>query len=168
LSSRPHALSASFRRSATFLLGLFAAVAVIVGAVGVLGIVACTIGLRTREIGIQLALGATVRRVRSDIVRKNMGIVLIGVALGLAGAAALSRLLSGLVYGISTTDPATLLLTAVILSGVAWLAALLPARRITRLDPVAVQTQNREDQNSQLTPKEGIRGSHSRGSFVNV
>ena len=124
------------QRIAAALLGFFGILALTVAAVGVSGVVAYALSQRTREIGIRMALGAPAGSVLRMILGENLRRVLIGVALGLAVAAAASRVAVDLLYGISPVDPVTFVLTPVLLVVVALVAALLPARRATEIDPL--------------------------------
>ncbi|HZI17771.1 MAG TPA: ABC transporter permease [Pyrinomonadaceae bacterium] len=131
-------LSASVARQrfSTLLLAVFAGVALVLAAVGVYGVMSYTVAQRTREIGIRLALGAQRRDVLRLAVGQALRLVLIGVAVGLAGALMLTRVMSSLLYGVSATDPATLIAVPLILAGVALLASYIPARRATRVNPL--------------------------------
>jgi putative ABC transport system permease protein len=119
-----------------FLLVLFAALALSLAAVGIYGVLAFSVSRRTHEIGIRLALGATHANILRLILQQGMTLVLAGIAIGIAGAAAITRLMSGLLYGISPTDPATFFCVALLLALVALLACYLPARRAMRVDPI--------------------------------
>jgi len=121
----------------TLLLTLFAAMALILAMVGVYGVISYSVSHRTREIGIRMALGAQRREVMAMVVKEGLIYTATGLALGAAGALALTRVLVGLLYGISPTDPWTFALVPVLLSGAALLACYLPARRATRIDPIA-------------------------------
>jgi putative ABC transport system permease protein len=124
------------RRFTLLVLGVFAAIAVTLAAVGVYGIVTYTVARRAREIGIRLALGATPRRVRSMVQRHVMPIVAAGLVAGAAAALLATRLMAGLLHGVTPTDPAVFAAVAATLAGVAWLASYIPARRTARIDPM--------------------------------
>jgi predicted permease len=123
------------RRFLLLLVGLFAAAALALAAVGIYGIVAVSVTRRTQEIGIRMALGAQ----RSDVLRLVVGegarLAVSGVAIGIAASVVITRLLSSLLFGVSATDPITFAGVAVLLSLVALLASYIPARRAMRLDP---------------------------------
>jgi len=117
------------------LLGVFGLLALLLAAVGLSGVVAYNVGLRTREIGIHLALGAERGDVLSMVVKQGMRLSLVGVVIGLAAAFGVSRVLSGLLFGIHATDPITYIAVTLVLTSVALLACYIPARRATKLDP---------------------------------
>jgi predicted permease len=123
-------------RFAAGLAGVFAVLALVLAMVGLYGVVAFGVARRAREIGIRLALGASPARVRRMVLAEGARLCAVGAALGLAGALAVSRLLSGLLFGVSAVDPATFALVPAGLVLAALLAAYLPSRRATRLDPV--------------------------------
>ena len=130
------AASVARPRFLTTLLGIFATVAAILAAIGLYGVIAYAVGERTREIGIRVALGARDVDVLGLVLRGGLALATAGVAIGLVGSVATSRLLRGLLYGVGPFDVATFTLTAALVLGVALLATWLPARRAARLDPV--------------------------------
>jgi putative ABC transport system permease protein len=124
------------RRFNMFLLGLFAVLALILAAIGIYGIMAFSVGQRTHEIGVRMALGARSSDVLKLVLRNGLGLALIGIVLGLAIAFAATRVLSTLLYGVSATDPMTFFGEALLLAFVALLACYIPARRATKVDPL--------------------------------
>ena len=118
------------------LLGAFAAVAVTLAAVGIYGVMSYSVSRRNREIGIRIALGARAGDVVRLVVGQGMVLVGLGLALGILGALALSGAISGLLYGVRSTDPGTFGLVAILLGGVAGAACYVPARRAAKVDPV--------------------------------
>jgi putative ABC transport system permease protein len=125
------------RRFMLLILGSFAAIALLLAAVGIYGVVAFAVAQRTREIGIRVALGAGTPRVIWLVSRMTMVSVAIGVLIGIVGAVALSRLVATLLYDVPAVDPVTFAAVALLLIGVAWVAVLVPARRATRIDPLS-------------------------------
>jgi putative ABC transport system permease protein len=120
----------------TTLLALFAATALLMASVGIYGLIAFSVARRTQEIGVRIALGARPGDVLRLVIRQAMVLALMGIALGLAGSLALTRLLQTLLFGTSATDPFTFVLVPVVLLGVVLLAAAIPALRATRISPV--------------------------------
>ncbi len=117
------------------MLALAAAVALLLGAVGTYGVVSYVVGRRTRELGIRMAMGADPGAVTGMVLRQGLVLALVGVGVGLGLAAVATRLMGGILFGVSPLDPLTYLLVAVVLPGVALLATYLPARRAAALDP---------------------------------
>ena len=111
-------------------------VALVLASIGIYSIMAGTVARRMHEIGIRMALGAQKRDVLKLVVRAGMGLTVIGVSVGVAGALALTRFLSSLLYGVKPTDPLTFAVVSLVLTGVALLACYIPARRATKADPI--------------------------------
>jgi putative ABC transport system permease protein len=124
------------RKFNMLLLGIFAGVALVLAAVGLYGVMSYSVSWRTQEIGIRMALGANRTDVLRMVVRQGMTMTAIGLALGLIGVFALSRVMVGLLYGVSPTDPLTYTGVSIVLLVVALLACLIPARRATRVEPI--------------------------------
>src|SRR5215217_4918126 len=120
----------------TLLLGLFAALATLLSAVGIFGVMNYSVALRTREIGLRLAIGAQPRQVLLLILKQGFVLTIVGVVLGLAAAFALTRLLSGLLFGVTAVDVTTFTTISLLLVIVSLLACYLPARRAMRIDPL--------------------------------
>ena len=123
-------------RFRTLLLGIFGAMAVLLAAVGLYGVLAYTVAQRTHEIGIRMALGAQMGNVLALILRNGMAMALIGIGIGLAGALMLTRVLSGFLYQLEATDPITFVAVSLLLAGIAFLGCWLPAWRAARVNPM--------------------------------
>jgi putative ABC transport system permease protein len=123
-------------RFGTMLLGCFAGVSLLLSAIGIYGVISYSVTQRTREIGIRAALGASGSDVMRLVLRHGMGLAILGLLLGVAGSFGLTQLMQSLLFGIGERDPVTLVTVFVVLSLVALVACLLPARRATRVDPV--------------------------------
>jgi ABC-type antimicrobial peptide transport system permease subunit len=130
------ASSFAARRFNMSLLSLFAGLALVLAAIGIYGVMSNAVTQRTQEIGIRLALGARTVDVLKLIVRNGMMLVVIGVVVGLAGAFALTRLMTTLLFGVTPTDGLTIVIVSAVLIGVALVACLIPARRATKVDPL--------------------------------
>jgi predicted permease len=118
------------------ILGTAGAVALLLGAVGLYGVIAYSVAQRTREIGVRIALGAQRRNVVKLFLREGISFIIVGLPIGLAGAFAVTRLLSSLLFGVKASDPLTFACAAVLLALVAFAACLIPARRATLVDPI--------------------------------
>jgi putative ABC transport system permease protein len=123
-------------RFSAVLLGGFALLALVLASIGIYGVTSYAVSQRRREMGVRMALGAKAVEVLSLILRQHLVPALIGVAIGIAGALAVSRFLESLVYGVGTTDALTFVTVGLVLLAVAALAAYIPARRATRVDPL--------------------------------
>jgi ABC-type antimicrobial peptide transport system permease subunit len=128
--------SLSRQRFSMILLNAFAVVALLLASVGLYGVISYLVGQRTQELGIRLALGAQRRDVLRLVLGHGMKMALGGVALGLAAALGLTRLLGQMLYGVSATDPATFTAIALLLTTVALAACFIPAWRATKVDPL--------------------------------
>ena len=130
--------SLSSQRFNALLIGAFAGLALVLAAVGIYGVLSYTVRRRVREIGIRMALGASHSDVLRLVVADGMKPILLGVALGLAAALALSRVVASLIFGVRATDPLTFAAVALLLVAVGLLATVLPAYRATRVEPVSI------------------------------
>lgn len=124
------------QRFSASLLGIFAMIALALSAVGIFGVMTAMVTQRTRELAVRLALGAHPRKVLQLVLSHGATLAGIGIAIGLFGAFALSRVVAGMLYNVAATDPFTLLSVSLLLAAVALLACYIPARRATRLDPI--------------------------------
>lgn len=128
--------SISPRRFSTYLLGVFAGLALLLAAMGIYGVMSYVVSLRTNEIGLRMALGAQPSDIWRLVIGRGARLAFAGVAFGLAGALALTKLISSLLYGVQPTDPITFATVALLLVSVALLACYVPARRAMRVDPM--------------------------------
>ncbi len=124
------------RRFNALLLGVFAAIALVLAALGIYSVISYSITLRTREIGIRMALGANRSAILRMVLRKGIVLTLTGVAIGLAGAFVLTRWMSSMLFGVSSTDPLTYVIVLLVALVAALLACSIPASRATRVDPL--------------------------------
>jgi len=123
-------------RLSTALLAIFALLALLLASVGIYGVIAYSVTRRTHEIGVRIALGAAPRRITAIVVGRAVLLGLVGVAAGIAGSLALTRLLGSMLYGVSATDPAIFVVASLFLLAVSAMAAYPPARRAARVDPL--------------------------------
>ena len=128
--------AAFMRRYPAYLTGVFACVALLLALVGIYGVVSYSVAQRTHELAVRVALGARTRDVLRLVLGHGLLLALVGIALGALGALALTRLISGLLFGVSAADPGVYLVVALLLAAVALLACLVPARRATKVDPM--------------------------------
>jgi putative ABC transport system permease protein len=124
------------RRLITHLLGSFSSLALLLASLGLYGVIAYSVSQRTRELGIRMAIGAQRADVLRLVLREGLTTAGIGVVLGLIGALLTTRLLQGLLFGVSATNPLIFAINAIILMAVALTACLIPARRASRIDPM--------------------------------
>ena len=129
--------SLASRRLNLWLLGIFAGIALVLSAAGLYGVISYLVAQRTREIGVRIALGAQTRDVIGLVMGQGARLTAVGIALGLLGALAFTRVLASLLYGVSARDPLTFAAIAALLAAVALLATWLPARRAARVDPMS-------------------------------
>lgn len=134
--------SVSMPRFRSLLMTVFAVTALLLAAIGIYGVVSYSVAQRTREIGLRMAIGATQGKVLRQVVGDGSRLALIGIALGLAGSAALTNVLRGLLYGVTPSDGLTFVSATVILGTVALAASLIPAWRASRIDPVTALRQD--------------------------
>jgi len=135
------ALSRAPARSSMLLVGLFAALALVLAVIGVFGVLSYSVTQRTTELGIRMALGASAQSVKLLVLGQGMVPVVAGVTIGIVGGLALTRFMETLLFGVTPTDPLTFVSVAAVLTATAALASYIPARRATRVDPVTVLRQ---------------------------
>jgi predicted permease len=128
--------SLAARRFSMILLGIFAALALLLSSVGIYGVISYLVGQRTQEIGIRVALGARRWDVLRLVLGHSMKMAVLGVLIGVAASVALTRLMDKMLYGVSATDPGTFVAVAIILTSAALAASYIPARRALRVDPM--------------------------------
>jgi ABC-type antimicrobial peptide transport system permease subunit len=128
--------SLAARRFVMTMLNVFAAVALLLASVGLYGVISYLVGQRTHEFGIRLALGAQPKDLFRIVLSQGLKMAMSGIAIGLVVALGLTRLMAKMLYGVSTTDPATFMVIASLLTAVAVLAGLVPAWRATKVDPL--------------------------------
>jgi ABC-type antimicrobial peptide transport system permease subunit len=124
------------QRFSMALLGVFAALALLLATVGIYGVLSYLVGERRQEIGVRMALGAKGVDVLRLVLSDGARMTLVGIGIGVLAALILTRLMAGMLYGVAPADPATFAMVALFLSGVALLACYVPARRASRVDPV--------------------------------
>ncbi len=129
-------LSTARQRFNMLLMTVFGAMALLLAAIGIYGLMAYSVAQRTQEIGIRLALGADGRQVRNMVVQQGMRLALAGVVIGLAAAWALARLIASLLFGVKARDPLVFIAVPLVLALVALIAVWLPANRAARVSPV--------------------------------
>ncbi len=129
-----HAVSP--RRFFVLLVGIFAALGLVLASLGIYGVISYSVTRQTQEIGIRMALGASTERVQLDVIARTMRLVLAGIAVGTVAALAVARWIAALLYGTEPTDPATFAGMILVLSIVALVAGYVPARRASRIDPM--------------------------------
>jgi putative ABC transport system permease protein len=118
------------------LLGSFAAIALVIAALGIYGVISYAVSQRTRELGIRIALGAQRERVVRLVIGQGLTLTLVGIVFGVVGAYALTRLIASLLFGVTSADPLTFTVVGILFMAVACLASYLPARRAAAVDPI--------------------------------
>jgi len=128
--------SVARRRFNALLTGLFSIVALLLASIGIFGVLTYTVAQRTQEIGLRVALGAQTRDVLRLVLGQGVRLILFGLAVGLAASFALTRVLGGMLFGVTPTDPLTFVAVSLLLTSVALIACYIPARRATKVDPL--------------------------------
>jgi putative ABC transport system permease protein len=128
--------SIALRRNSMLLFAIFAAIALIIAAIGLYGVISYSVSQRTHEIGIRMALGAERRDVLKLVLKQGLKLISAGVTIGLIASLALTRLMKSLLFEVNAIDPLTFVIVALMLDIVALLACLVPARRATKVDPM--------------------------------
>lgn len=123
-------------RSTASIVAFFSVMALVLAAIGIYGVLSFSVAQRSREIGIRLALGAQIPQIRALVLGQSMKLVAAGIAIGIPASLALARFSSTLLFGITPADPVTMGAVVAIVLAVGWIAAYLPARHATRIDPV--------------------------------
>jgi putative ABC transport system permease protein len=126
----------SRQRFNMLLLTIFGAAGLLMAAIGVYGVMSYSVQQRTQELGIRMALGAQASALRNMVIGQGMGLTLVGVVIGIAGAFWLTRFLASFLFGVKAWDPLAFMATPVLLSAIALIAILIPAQRATRVDPM--------------------------------
>ncbi len=134
--------ASSPRRFFVYLVGIFALLGLFLAALGIYGVISYSVTQRTQEIGIRMALGATLGRVQLDVVRTTLQLAVIGIVVGTVASFGVSRLISSLLFGTTPTDPITFLGMVLVLGGIALLAGYIPARRASRINPMVALRNN--------------------------
>jgi putative ABC transport system permease protein len=119
------------------LIGVFAALALLLGCIGIYGVMAYSVGRRTHEIGVRMALGAEDGQILGMVLRKGLSLMVAGVVIGLVGSLGATRWLASELWGVSAGDPLTLAVVAVVLMGCGLAACVVPARRAAKVDPMS-------------------------------
>ncbi len=135
-----HAVSP--RRFFVLLVGIFAALGLVLASLGIYGVIAYSVTQRTQEIGIRMALGSSQRRVQLEVIWKTFRLALLGMALGVVAALAASQLIATLLFGTQPTDPITFAAMLILLSTVALIAGYIPARRASKVNPMIALRNN--------------------------
>jgi ABC-type antimicrobial peptide transport system permease subunit len=134
--------AAAPRKFFAVLVGIFAALGLILASLGIYGVISYAVTQRTQEIGIRMALGATPERVRTEVIVRTLKIATVGIAIGTAASLVVAQAIRSLLFGTSAGDPVPFVAMVLLLLGVALLAGYLPARRASRIDPMVAMRSN--------------------------